>query len=56
MMTKFGAKEVRYRMPHFFVNSKDIEGNTIRICDVENYRHIAKSLRAREGQHDPQAR
>ena len=37
-------------MPHFFVNSKDIEDNVVRICDVENYRHIAKSLRARVGE------
>ncbi|MBR1425495.1 16S rRNA (uracil(1498)-N(3))-methyltransferase [bacterium] len=35
-------------MPHFFINSKQIENN--KISDKENYSHIAKSLRARVGE------
>lgn len=34
-------------MPHFFINSKDKNNDLITISDAENYRHIAKSLRAR---------
>lgn len=37
-------------MPHFFVNSKDKNGNLIKVTDIENYRHIARSLRARIGE------
>ena len=37
-------------MPHFFVNSKDKQGNQIVISDTDNYRHIARSLRARVGE------
>ncbi len=37
-------------MPHFFVDSKNINNNTIIISDEENYRHIARSLRARAGE------
>lgn len=37
-------------MPHFFINSADKENNFIRICDKENYTHIARSLRARIGE------
>ena len=37
-------------MPHFFINSQDIENNTVQICDKENYNHIARSLRARVGE------
>lgn len=37
-------------MPHFFINSKQINGNTITIFDKENYLHIARSLRARAGE------
>lgn len=37
-------------MPHFFVNSECIENNLIVISDVENYRHIARALRARCGE------
>ena len=37
-------------MPHFFVNSKDKQDNQIVISDTENYRHIARSLRARAGE------
>ena len=36
-------------MPHFFVDSKNIN-NKITISDEENYRHIARSLRARAGE------
>lgn len=32
-------------MPHFFINSNQKNDNNITICDSENYRHIAKSLR-----------
>lgn len=37
-------------MPHFFVNSSDKSENSITISDSENYRHIARSLRARVGE------
>ena len=37
-------------MPHFFINSKNKSENTILINDVENYRHIARALRARVGE------
>ena len=34
-------------MPHFFINSKNVNNKKVLINDIENYRHIAKSLRAR---------
>ena len=37
-------------MPHFFVDSNNINNNKITISDEENYRHIARSLRARAGE------
>ena len=37
-------------MPHFFIKSENKENNIIRISDVDNYRHIAKSLRAKVGE------
>ena len=37
-------------MPHFFINSNNIENNTIVINDKENYRHIARALRAKIGE------
>lgn len=37
-------------MPHFFINSNQIENNTVTISDKENYFHIARSLRARAGE------
>lgn len=37
-------------MPHFFINSKNISENNILINDNDNYRHIARSLRARVGE------
>lgn len=37
-------------MPHFFIKSKNVEGNTVIINNEENYRHIARSLRARIGE------
>lgn len=37
-------------MPHFFINSKNIQNNKITICEKENYNHIAKSLRAKIGE------
>jgi len=37
-------------MPHFFINSKAVENNTITISDKENYNHIVKSLRAKIGE------
>ena len=38
------------KMPHFFIDSKNVNDKTIAISDNENYRHIAKSLRARIGE------
>ena len=37
-------------MPHFFVDSRNRVNDRILINDSENYRHIAKSLRARVGE------
>jgi len=37
-------------MPHFFVDSKNKANNRITINDSENYRHIARALRARIGE------
>lgn len=37
-------------MPHFFIESKQIDNNKIKISDKENYQHIARALRARIGE------
>ena len=37
-------------MPHFFIDSKNKLDNKIIINDSENYRHIARALRARVGE------
>ena len=37
-------------MPHFFVDSRNRINNFITINDNENYRHIARALRARVGE------
>ncbi|MBP3820428.1 16S rRNA (uracil(1498)-N(3))-methyltransferase [bacterium] len=37
-------------MPHFFINSSQVNNETIIISDKENYLHIARSLRARVGE------
>ncbi len=37
-------------MPHFFINSRDINENKILINDIENVRHLAKSLRIKPGE------
>ena len=37
-------------MPHFFIESKTISNNNIIINDKNNYKHIAKSLRAKIGE------
>ena len=37
-------------MPHFFVESKSKKGEKIVIADADNYRHIARSLRAKRGE------
>lgn len=37
-------------MPHFFINSNQIDGKSVEISDKENYNHIARSLRARAGE------
>ena len=37
-------------MPHFFINSKNVEKNIAKIDDTENYRHIARALRVRVGE------
>ena len=36
-------------MPHFFIDKNNINDNKIFISDSENYRHIARALRARTG-------
>lgn len=37
-------------MPHFFIKAKQAVDGQILIDDAENYRHIAKSLRAKTGE------
>ncbi len=37
-------------MPHFFIKSVNINDSQIIIDDAENYNHIVKSLRAKEGE------
>lgn len=37
-------------MPHFFINSNQINDDKITISDKENYLHIARSLRAKVGE------
>ena len=37
-------------MPHFFITKENVQNNTIVINDKENYRHIARALRARVGE------
>lgn len=37
-------------MPHFFINSSDFDNDIIKIFDKDNYNHIAKSLRVRNGE------
>ena len=37
-------------MPHFFINSKNKNNNVITISDIDNYKHIARSLRAKCGE------
>ena len=37
-------------MPQFLINSTDVKGNQIDICDKDNYNHIAKSLRTKIGE------
>ena len=37
-------------MPHFFINSKNINSSQIIVDDKENFNHIAKSLRANIGE------
>lgn len=37
-------------MPHFFINSKDIEDNFISICDKELLSHLVLSLRVKSGE------
>src|SRR5574344_490030 len=37
-------------MPHFFVNSNEINNKNIQIKDKETYNHIAKSLRIKSGE------
>lgn len=37
-------------MPHFFIKSENVKDGFATINDEENYKHIAKSLRARSGE------
>ena len=37
-------------MPHFFIESKQVNGNVVDISDKENYHHIARVLRAKVGE------
>lgn len=37
-------------MPHFFINSKLVNNNEIIVDDKENFNHIIRSLRAKEGE------
>lgn len=37
-------------MPHFFIKSENVDNSIVKINDAENYRHIARALRARIGE------
>lgn len=37
-------------MPHFFINSKDVNNDFIVVSDSSNYQHIVKSLRSKVGE------
>jgi len=37
-------------MPHFFINSEQVNNDVVIISDKDNYNHIARSLRARCGE------
>jgi len=37
-------------MPHFFINSQNVNNDIAIIDDKENYKHIAKALRIRKGE------
>ncbi|MBR6126640.1 16S rRNA (uracil(1498)-N(3))-methyltransferase [bacterium] len=37
-------------MPHFFIEQNSVSDNKIIISDKENYRHIARALRAKKGE------
>ena len=37
-------------MPHFFINSSQVNNGIIEISDKENYHHISRSLRSRAGE------
>ena len=37
-------------MPHFFINSKDVNNNSILVSDSSNFQHIVKSLRSKIGE------
>ena len=37
-------------MPHFFIKSENVKNNSITISDNENYRNIARALRAKIGE------
>lgn len=37
-------------MPHFFINSANVNNDMATVNDSENYRHIARSLRAKTGE------
>ena len=37
-------------MPHFFITTKDIKNNKITITDKDNFHHIAKVMRAQNGE------
>lgn len=37
-------------MPHFFINTKNIDNDLVTIEDKDNYQHIARSLRAKIGE------
>ena len=37
-------------MPHFFIKEENVKNDKVIINDMENYRHIARALRARAGE------
>ena len=44
------CKKTETIMPHFFISTKSIHNNEIYVNDKENYNHIVKSLRIKEGE------
>ena len=47
---KMILSDTRLVMPHFFIKQENINSNKVTIADKDNYRHIARALRAKIGE------